>query len=102
MESAQRSSPGQEPSMEFVFHSVVSADGHTKYYNIYRIDEEHYLAQCHHFNRERLCDGDFELHRQGDHWAPVNSSFEEEAQQIGEEIDRMYGEGRNNGEATNS
>ncbi|HYC30338.1 MAG TPA: hypothetical protein VEB42_15995 [Chitinophagaceae bacterium] len=78
--------------MKFLFHSVVSTDGHTKYYNIYRIDEGHFYAECHHFNREHACEGDFELHKQGDDWVPADTMFTEEAQRIGEEIDRMVGD----------
>ncbi len=75
--------------MKFLFHSVIANDGHTKYYNIYRIDEDHYFAECHHFNREHTCEGDFELHKKGEDWVPAEPMFEDEAQQIGEEIERM-------------
>jgi len=89
MEFEPHSSLSQHPSREFLFHSVLNSEGHAKYYNVYRIDEEHFLAECHHFNRERVCEGDFELHKNGNDWVPANDTFQEEAQQIGEEIDRM-------------
>ena len=81
--------PHSSQSREFLFHSVVSAEGHTKYYNIYKLDEEHFYAECHHFNRERSCEGDFELHKEGVGWVAEDKTHEEEAQQIGGEIDRM-------------
>lgn len=77
------------PSMKFLFHSVVESGGQTKYYNVYRIDEGHYFAECHHFNRQHNCEGDFELRKNGDDWVPVEANFEDEAQHIGEEVDRM-------------
>ena len=92
MEFEPHSALSKYPSMKFLFHSVVSTDGHTKYYNIYRIDEGHFYAECHHFNREHACEGDFELHKQGDDWVPADTMFTEEAQRIGEEIDRMVGD----------
>lgn len=80
--------------MEFLFHSVIDEEGgHTRYYNVYRIDETHYLAECHHFNRQRACEGDFELQKEGEDWKPNAPDFETVAQRIGEEIDRMVGEG---------
>jgi hypothetical protein len=82
------------PSMKFLFHTVTSADGHTKYYNIYKIEEDHYFAECHHFNRKQSCEGDFELYKRGDDWQPAEAPYEGEAQQIGEEIDRMYRDSR--------
>jgi hypothetical protein len=93
MEFEQHSALRKYPSMKFLFHSVIENDGHTKYYNIYRIEEGHYFAECHHFNRQHICEGDFELHKRGDEWAPAEASFEDEAQRIGEEIDRMEGDG---------
>ena len=77
------------PKMEFLFHSVIDSAGHTKYYNIYRIEEDHFFAECHHFNREQTCEGDFELYKRGEDWAPAEGPYEDEAQRIGEEIDRM-------------
>jgi hypothetical protein len=78
------------PVMEFLFHSVIEPqDGHTRYYNIYRIDETHILAECHHFNRERLCDGDIQLEKEGNHWKAVSPKQEEIAQKLAEEIERM-------------
>ena len=73
---------------QFLFHSVLEAGGQTRYYNIYRIDDSHFFAECHHFNRERSCEGDFELHKENEGWKSA-SGFDTEAQQIGEEIDRM-------------
>ena len=78
------------PSMKFLFHSVVGIGGQTKYYNIYSIDKAHFFAECHHFNRQRACEEDFELQKEGDEWKAGDSSHENEAQQIGEEIDRLY------------
>ena len=78
--------------MEFLFHSVLEQEGHVKYFNIYKIDEVHYYAECHHFNRERVCEGDFELHKEGDDWKAAQPTFDDEAQKIGEEIDRMSSE----------
>jgi len=75
--------------MEFLFHSVYN-DGHhhRKFYNIYRIDENHFLAQCHHFNSARNADQDFEIIREGDHWKPSNEQYVNEAGHIAEEIER--------------
>src|SRR5690348_4985760 len=89
MEFQPHSALEKYPSRKFLFHSVLNADGHSKYYNVYKIDEEHFYAECHHFNREHACEGDFELHKDGDDWVPADNSFQEQAQQIGEEIDRM-------------
>lgn len=74
--------------MEFAFHSVYHNGHHSKYYNIYRIDNDHYRAECHHFNRSRECENDFELIREGDHWKPSDAHFTQEAEHIGEEINR--------------
>ncbi|HYE54077.1 MAG TPA: hypothetical protein VD996_04510 [Chitinophagaceae bacterium] len=75
--------------MEFLFHSVVDDGNHTKYYNIYRIDNERFFAECHHFNRERVCEGDFELRKGGEAWTAAQPGFERAAQIIGEEIERL-------------
>jgi hypothetical protein len=75
--------------MDFIFHSVFDDHGRRKYFSIYKIDDTHFRAECHHFNRERLCEGDFELVKDGDDWKPSSENFEEEAKFIGEEIDRM-------------
>ena len=76
--------------MDFIFHSVFDdQQGHTKYFSVYRIDDTHFRAECHHFNRSRVCDGDFDLEKQGDNWKPSSENFEDEARFIGEEIDRM-------------
>jgi hypothetical protein len=74
--------------MEFIFHSVYDDGHHSKFYNIYRIDENHYLAECHHFNAARNCDQDFQIIREGDHWKPSDEQFQNEAGHIAEEIDR--------------
>ena len=75
--------------MDFIFHSVFDGGGRTKFFNVYKIDETHFRAECHHFNRSRLCDGDFNLLKEGDGWKPSDEKFHDEAMFIGEEIDRM-------------
>jgi len=75
--------------MEFLFHSVLDDEGNTKYYNVYRIDDERFFAECHHFNRERVCEGDFELKKEGDDWTSSRPGVERFAQSIGEEIERL-------------
>ena len=75
--------------MNFLFHSVIETTDHTKFFNVYKIDEDHFLAQCHHFNRERDCEGDVELVRENGEWKPNNPRFEKVAKQIEEEIERM-------------
>ena len=75
--------------MDFLFHSVYNLADHAKYFNVYKLEENRFLAECHHFNRERDCLGDFELVKEGDHWTPSDFRFDELARQIGEEIERM-------------
>jgi hypothetical protein len=75
--------------MDFVFHSVFDDGKHRKYFSVFKIDDTHFRAECHHFNRVRDCKGDFELVKDGDHWTTSMETFEEEAKFIGEEIDRM-------------
>lgn len=75
--------------MDFIFHSVYDNGSHRKYFSIYRIDDSRYLAECHHFNQSRMCEGDFEIVKEGDEWKPSNDRYLEEAKFIGEEIDRM-------------
>ena len=75
--------------MDFIFHSVFDDGGHRKYFSVYKIDETHFKAECHHFNSARSCEGDFELEKDGEKWKPSSNNFEEEARFIGEEIDRM-------------
>lgn len=75
--------------MDFMFHSVFDDGGHRKYFSVYKIDDTHFRAECHHFNRARLCDGDFELIKEGDTWKANSGKFTEEAKFIGEEINRM-------------
>jgi hypothetical protein len=74
--------------MDFLFHSVYNDGHHSKYFNVYKIDRNHFLAECHHFNRARDCDGDFELVKEGETWKPVNDKFEEEAHYIAQELER--------------
>ena len=74
--------------MDFLFHSVYNGGPHAKYYNVYKVDENHFVAECHHFNRSRECEGDFEIIRDPDGWKTNNEKYEQEAQYIGEEIDR--------------
>ena len=76
--------------MDFIFHSVYDAGGgHRKYFSIYKIDDTHFRAECHHFNQSRECEGDFELEKEGDSWKFRNATSEEVGKFIGEEIDRM-------------
>ena len=75
--------------MDFLFHTVYNSAEHSKYFNIYKLDENRFLAECHHFNRERDCVGDFEIVKEGNEWKPNDPTFNEVAQQIGEEIERM-------------
>ena len=81
--------------MNFLFHSVIETTAHTKYFNVYKIDEDHFLAECHHFNRERDCEGDVQIVRDHGEWKPADPKFEEVAKQIGEEIERMEPHGEN-------
>ena len=74
--------------MEFLFHSVFD-DGHrTIYYNVYKIDEDHVLAECHHFNRSRNCDGDFQLVREGSEWKPENHKQDDTVSHIVREVEQ--------------
>jgi hypothetical protein len=75
--------------MDFLFHSVYNEEEHSKYFNIYKIEGNRFLAQCHHFNRERDCTGDFEIVKDNGQWKPNDSKYNDLAQQIGEEIERM-------------
>ena len=75
--------------MEFVFHSVYNDGPHAKYFNVYKVDEDKFFAECHHFNRERDCTGDFEIVRHGEDWDSSDPRFLEEAKYIGTEIERM-------------
>ncbi|MGB8191297.1 MAG: hypothetical protein WCF67_05220 [Chitinophagaceae bacterium] len=77
--------------MEFLFHSVIEQEGHALYYNVYRVDDTHFFAECHHFNRHRVCEGDFELQKEGEEWKSATEKFAPVALLIGEEIDRMEG-----------
>jgi hypothetical protein len=74
--------------MDFLFHSVFNDGQHSKYFNVYKIEQNRFLAECHHFNRARNCEGDFELVREGETWKATNDKFEEEATYIGEELER--------------
>ena len=75
--------------MDFIFHSVFDDGGHRKYFSVYKIDETHFRAECHHFNQARECQGDFDLVKEGETWKPSSQKFEDVAKFIGEEIDRM-------------
>lgn len=75
--------------MDFLFHSVYHDGHHSKYYNIYRVTENKFFAECHHFNRGANCEANFELIKEGDTWRANNEGFEHEATYIGEEIDRV-------------
>ena len=76
--------------MDFLFHSVYNEEDHSKFFNVYKLEDNRFLAECHHFNRERDCLGDFEIVKEQDgHWKPTDPKFNEVAQQIGEEIERM-------------
>jgi hypothetical protein len=68
---------------------VIESTEHSKFFNVYRIDEHHFLAECHHFNRERDCEGDIEITRENGEYKPTNPRFQDMAKQIGEEIERM-------------
>lgn len=72
--------------MEFLFHSVYQDGAHAKYYNIYKVSPEKYYAECHHFNRARSCEGDFEIMKEGNSWKASDEHFEKEAAQISDEI----------------
>ena len=74
--------------MDFIFHSVYYDGEHSKYFNVYKVEKNKFFAECHHFNQARLCEGDFELVKEGENWKTNNQKFEEEAKFIGEEIDR--------------
>jgi hypothetical protein len=75
--------------MDFLFHSVIETGHHTKFFNVYKIDEDHFLAECHHFNRQRDCEGDVELVRENGEWKAADPRFLEVAKQIKQEIERM-------------
>jgi hypothetical protein len=74
--------------MDFLFHSVFNDGNHSKYFNVYKIEQNRFLAECHHFNRARDCEGDFELVREGEEWKSNSDKFEQVATYIGEEIER--------------
>ena len=72
--------------MEFLFHSVYNDGQKSIYYNVYKIDEDHVLAECHHFNRSRSCEGDFELVREGTEWKTSEHANDGKANHIAEEL----------------
>ena len=74
--------------MDFLFHSVFNDGHHSKYFNVYKIEQNRFLAECHHFNRARDCEGDFELVREGETWKATDYKFEEAATYIGGELER--------------
>ena len=75
--------------MNFLFHSVYHDGHHAKYFNVYKVEENRFFAECHHFNQVHTCEGNFELVKEGDTWKANNENFEHEATYIGEEIDRV-------------
>lgn len=77
--------------MKFLFHSVYHDGHHSVYYNVYLLDGTRYFAECHHFNRQPNCVGDFELIKRESGWEAVDSRFSREAEYLGEEIDRNMG-----------
>jgi len=74
--------------MDFLFHSVYNDGHHAKYFNVYKLEGNRFLAECHHFNRSRHCVGDFELVKEGETWKAIDNNFNEEAHYIGEELER--------------
>ena len=74
--------------MDFLFHSVFNDGHHAKYFNVYKLEDNRFLAECHHFNSSRNCEGDFEIVREGQEWKAMNHRFNEEAHYIGEELER--------------
>lgn len=77
--------------MDFLFHSVYHDGRHSRYYNVYKISADRYLAQCHHFNRDRDCTADFELIKAESGWELTTEEFKDEGAYIAEEIDRSNG-----------
>lgn len=75
--------------MEFLFHSVYHDGRHTKYFNVYKVEANRFLAEPHHFNRTHEDEGDFELRKENDKWKTENDTFILQALYIGEEIDRF-------------
>jgi hypothetical protein len=75
--------------MDFLFHSVFDDGHHSKYFNVYKIDGNRFLAQCHHFNRARDCDSDFEIIKDGESWKSTDEKYEDVANYIGEELERF-------------
>ena len=74
--------------MDFLFHSVFDDGHHSKYFNVYKLEGKRFLAECHHFNRARDCEGDFELVKEGDTWKSNDQKFGDAASYIGQEIER--------------
>ena len=74
--------------MEFLFHSVYDDGHHRKYFNVYRVEENRFLAELHHFNPANGPAAGFELQKKGDAWIPLSDVPEREATYIGEEIQR--------------
>ncbi len=72
--------------MEFLFHSVYHDGNHAKYYNVYKVENDRFYAECHHFNRARQCEGDFEIVKEGNDWKTSDEQFQREAEKIGDEI----------------
>ncbi|HRE51447.1 MAG TPA: hypothetical protein PK339_08505 [Flavitalea sp.] len=77
--------------MEFLFHSVYYDGHHAKYFNVYKIADNRFLAEPHHFNFNSLQIGmaDFELRKEGGRWKTEGEKLGPIASYIGEEIDRL-------------
>jgi len=75
--------------MEFLFHSVYNDGHHAKYFNVYRVENNRFLAEPHHFNFAQNIGGDFELRKKGNTWVTEKGELASEASYIGEEIDRV-------------
>jgi len=77
--------------MEFLFHSVYYDGHHAKYFNVYKIEDNHFRAEPHHFNFNSLQIGaaDIELRKEGGKWKTEEEKLAPVASYIGEEIDRL-------------
>lgn len=75
--------------MEFLFHSVYHDGFHAKYFNVYKVDSNRFLAEPHHFNRFPEDDDHFVLIKEGNSWKTEKENISTQASYIGEEIDRF-------------
>ena len=75
--------------MEFLFHSVYYDGYHAKYFNVYKVETNRFLAEPHHFNRTHDGTADFELRKENNKWKTEVDAFGLQASYIGEEIDRF-------------